>query len=355
MQGIEATFDDISFDTIREPRPALVKLIPAAVALATVSLLGISLLHKRPIAVPDIVVRLPPEPTAAPVTEDPSKLYGGLIMDPSFVAELNAVSPAESQSPQANVEAALPAPTTALPDNAPQPENVPLPPKRDGFQIGDIAPLPPPRPPEFGSTARLAPDRHPSQSNVATVPTAPAAPTDNRNIFQKLFGVGQQSGASAPVATTAPESRGAPRAPWIAFPSFFSRSAPIGGYDSYTAVYDISAHTVYLPDGTKLEAHSGLGNALDDPRYVSQRMRGPTPPNVYELALRESSFHGVQALRLKPVGDSDLFGRDGLLAHPYMLGPNGDSNGCVSIKDYEAFLRAYENGQVKRLAVVANI
>ena len=32
-----------------------------------------------------------------------------------------------------------------------------------------------------------------------------------------------------------------------------------------TAVYDISAHMVYLPDGTKLEAHSGLGSDLDDP------------------------------------------------------------------------------------------
>ena len=36
-----------------------------------------------------------------------------------------------------------------------------------------------------------------------------------------------------------------------------------------------------------------------------------------------------------------------------MLGPNGDSNGCVSVKDYDAFLRAYENGQISRLMVVA--
>ena len=71
--------------------------------------------------------------------------------------------------------------------------------------------------------------------------------------------------------------------------------------------------------------------------------------------LREGSFHGVQALRLNPIGDGDLFGRAGLLAHPFMLGPNGDSNGCVSVKDYEAFLRAYENGEIKRLVVVANL
>ena len=42
-----------------------------------------------------------------------------------------------------------------------------------------------------------------------------------------------------------------------------------------------------------------------------------------------------------------------LLAHPYMLGPNGDSNGCVSVNDWAACLHAYENGEIKRLMVVA--
>ena len=68
--------------------------------------------------------------------------------------------------------------------------------------------------------------------------------------------------------------------------------------------------------------------------------------------MRAGSFHGVQALRLTPIGEGDVYGRAGLLAHPYMLGPNGDSNGCVSVKDYYAFLRAYENGQISRLMVV---
>ena len=117
----------------------------------------------------------------------------------------------------------------------------------------------------------------------------------------------------------------------------------MAGYDQWTAVYDISARTVYLPDGTKLEAHSGYGDKLDDPRYVNEPMRGATPPHLYELEPREASFHGVQALRLKPIGEGGIFGRAGLLAHSYMLGPNGESNGCVSFKNYEAFLRAYEN------------
>jgi hypothetical protein len=42
-----------------------------------------------------------------------------------------------------------------------------------------------------------------------------------------------------------------------------------------------------------------------------------------------------------------------LLAHTYMLGPNGDSNGCVSFKDYDRFLQAYLKGEVQRLVVVA--
>jgi hypothetical protein len=127
-------------------------------------------------------------------------------------------------------------------------------------------------------------------------------------------------------------------------------------YDRQTAVYDISAHTVYLPDGTRLEAHSGLGSSLDDPRSASIRMRGVTPPHLYDLTPREALFHGVAALRLNPVGgESTIYGRAGLLAHTFMLGPNGDSNGCVSFRDYNAFLNAYRNKGVRRLAVVAHL
>jgi hypothetical protein len=127
-------------------------------------------------------------------------------------------------------------------------------------------------------------------------------------------------------------------------------------YDRSTAVYDISAKTVYLPDGTKLEAHSGLGENLDDPRSEKVRMRGVTPPHIYELKPREALFHGVPALRLNPIGGSEaIHGRDGLLAHTFMLGPNGDSNGCVSFRDYYAFLDAYKNKGIRRLAVVAHI
>jgi hypothetical protein len=127
------------------------------------------------------------------------------------------------------------------------------------------------------------------------------------------------------------------------------------GYDNLTAVYDISARTVYMPDGSKLEAHSGLGSLKDDPEHANERNVGATPPNVYDLKPRERLFHGVQALRMIPVGDNGTLGRSGLLAHSYMLGPKGDSNGCVSIKNYEQFLKAFSNGEIKHLVVVPSL
>jgi hypothetical protein len=127
------------------------------------------------------------------------------------------------------------------------------------------------------------------------------------------------------------------------------------GVDNLTAVYDISARAVYLPNGTKLEAHSGMGSLRDDPEHVYVPNAGATPPAVYDLKPREKLFHGVQALRMIPSEGSNISGRSGLLAHSFMLGPNGDSNGCVSIKDYDRFLKAYNDGEINRLVVVPSL
>ncbi len=313
---------------------------------------GIPLLQASLEAAPAVVAARSAAQFASAPAGKVSNPYG-LLVDPGFLRDSTPASLSRNSSLQASLEAALPASVAAIP----QPQDVPLPPKRDVAPIDEAAPLPPARPAELASPAQ--PDRRAPQSDDKTARSTP--PADDRNIFEKLFGLGRPSGAA--VAYAAPESRaaGGARVASLAATdrasgfSIFARSAPPPGYDKWTAVYDISARTVYLPDGTRLEAHSGLGDRLDDPRYVSERARGATPPHLYELALREELFHGVQALRLTPVGDGDLFGRAGLLAHPYMLGPNGDSNGCVSFKDYDAFLRAYQQGQVKRLAVVARL
>jgi hypothetical protein len=127
------------------------------------------------------------------------------------------------------------------------------------------------------------------------------------------------------------------------------------GYDSQTAVYDISAHAVYLPNGLTLEAHSGIGMLKDNPETVQARNAGATPPAVYDLRPREKLFHGVRALRMIPADGSDTLGRAGLLVHSFMLGPDGDSNGCVSIRDYVRFRKAYDDGEINRLVVVPTL
>jgi hypothetical protein len=195
--------------------------------------------------------------------------------------------------------------------------------------------LPLPRP-------RLRPLLRPAATESAHHDEAVAEkPPEEPSFFQKLFG----KPASFTLAYASPDVSGLGAGSAIA----------ASRYDQWTAVYDISAHVVYMPDGTRLEAHSGLGSWLDDPSHVNERMRGATPPDVYDLELRESLFHGVRALRLIPEDQQKTMGRAGLLAHSFMLGPNGDSNGCVSFRNYDAFLQAYLDHKVKRLAVVARL
>jgi hypothetical protein len=170
----------------------------------------------------------------------------------------------------------------------------------------------------------------------------PAVQADGRTLFQKLADV---LPTHLTLASLAPDG---------GLPSDGPDLTSLG-YESFTAVYDISAHVVYMPNGSKLEAHSGIGALMDDPEHVSERMVGATPPTVYDLKPRERLFHGVPALRMIPVDSRATLGRSGLLAHSYMLGPNGDSNGCVSFKNYEQFLKAFQNGEVKRLVVVPSL
>jgi hypothetical protein len=178
------------------------------------------------------------------------------------------------------------------------------------------------------------------RNSLATQGNQPAKPSIFATIFEKLFG--KRDPVKLAYAATDDAGLGV-------------GEIAAGRYDRLTAVYDISAHIVHMPDGTQLEAHSGLGSLLDDPSHVDEKMHGATPPNVYDLELREELFHGVRALRLIPQDERNVFGRAGLLAHTFMLGPNGDSNGCVSIRNYDAFLQAYLDRKIKRLAVVASL
>jgi hypothetical protein len=176
-----------------------------------------------------------------------------------------------------------------------------------------------------------------SQAYADTLPKA-----DNRSLLQKF---GDILPGKIKLASLTPDS------------GLFRQGPDLAalGYAPQTAVYDISAKAVYLPSGIALEAHSGMGGLMDDPEHVDQRMVGATPPATYELKPREKLFHGVRALRMTAVDGTTALGRVGLLTHSYMLGPRGDSNGCVSIRFYDRFLKAYDDGEINRLVVVPSL
>ncbi|MFA6265992.1 MAG: tlde1 domain-containing protein [Pseudolabrys sp.] len=206
-------------------------------------------------------------------------------------------------------------------------------------------------PPTMQTVATLEPRKTPEASPAlpsVTIPTPLARPDIKQEIKPEVASKPESKIEAMtriePKPTTMPKPSGVASIPAV-LPDSISR----------TAVYDIAGSVVFMPDGSKLEAHSGMGEKMDDPRFKTIRMRGPTPPNVYVLTERESLFHGVRAIRLNPVDRARMFGRDGMLAHTYMIGPTGQSNGCVSFKDYNKFLTAFLDGKVDKLVVVDDL
>lgn len=262
------------------------------------------------------------EPAPAPAVQAP------IVQTPAVQAPLaQAAVPPRAAAP-VRVAAAEPTPAALAPS---------------------LVPLPVARPSELRRPAVAPVPRVAARALPRTRDVFRAAMAEEPSFLEKLFGVG----AAAPRA----ESR---QALAYASPDALPQEAPRTRISAApesvagTAVYDITARTVTLPSGEVLEAHSGLGEAMDDPRYVHLRMRGSTPPGTYDLTERERLFHGVRAIRLNPVGGSRaIHGRDGLLAHTYMLRQPGASNGCVSFRDYNRFLQAFLRGEVRRLVVVA--
>jgi len=257
-------------------------------------------------------------------------------------------------SPQGVAPAPIPEPAKLAVASKPEllklaeaPKVKEMPREASKFQLAAVSPAAQPDDPPKGGVAKIRDMAERAKNAILSIASA-----DRQSMTEKLWGSGPPHNpvlayASADASATGSIGREHEPNPML------GGSPP---YDRDTAVYDITAHTVYLPDGTKLEAHSGLGSSLDDPHSARIRMRGVTPPHIYTLTPRESLFHGVAALRLNPIGGEDaIFGREGLLAHSFMLGSNGDSNGCVSFRDYNAFLSAYRNQGIRKLAVVARV
>jgi hypothetical protein len=202
------------------------------------------------------------------------------------------------------------------------------------------------KPAEIPLPAKLPHDKS-SALKTKITPEPPlklARPSRKLTIQEKLWGPVQVA-SLGPLDAIGPDGLGRDK-----------NGIPKAPYNQQTAVYVITDKKVYMPDGSVLEAHSGLGDKKDDPRFAHVRMRGVTPPHVYNLKMREALFHGVEAIRMTPIGGEEaIFGRDGILAHSYMLGPSGQSNGCVSFKDYDEFLDAFKAGKVNRIAVIATL
>ncbi len=371
-KGLSVPSGLVAFESRRLSLNISSRTLPGAGALAFGLLTAAWMLQPHRSAAPVVGEPVAAAPKSIEAPQTPGQTtsvahpYGRLLLDLRSHARITAAvqSPPVAQSPtpqlQAKLEAAV-EPQFPLPPTKPEDMQTNLAPPPS--PLDEAAPLPPRRPTDLGPIALPAPPAAPAPAPVPSRRTArqsrqaavAAAPVDNRSFLEKLFGP-QQGAAPQPagrsLAYAAPESGVQSGLTSIARSA---TSATSLRYDRYTAIYDISAHTVYLPNGTRLEAHSGLGGRLDDPRYVHEKMHGATPPNVYELTPREQLFHGVQALRLNPVGGGTVYGRAGLLAHTYMLGPNGNSNGCVSFRNYQAFLQAYQSGEIRRLAVVARL
>lgn len=206
----------------------------------------------------------------------------------------------------------------------------------------------------------------PAPAPAAPAP-APAAAIPARTVAAPI--AAGPAPASAPVPAPVPDrsaiGRSASPVPTPANPAPIAsadaspqrlQSHPAVGLEPGVAIYDISAATVYMPDGERLEAHSGMGRMVDDPRYADRHNAGPTPPNTYDLVMRRGRFHGVEALRLLPASGNNKYGRVGLLAHTYLLrGRPAESNGCVAFKNYSRFLAAFKRGEIKQLLVVPSL
>lgn len=373
--------DPYVFDDFREHRlprrgrwrRAAASVAGSAVAIAFLGVVGVQMLQAPPGADEPLLRKAEP---LGPLGPRIALRAGAELLDPNYslggkptafsleplstprLAPATTIASAQMtdlRSRVADAERPLD-PPQAAPTPVPRPLDLAM---ADPEQV--FSPLPPRRPAELapppalrGATtaqadqpaAEPAPARAARAQRAGRTSVARVEPQKEQGFFERLFGAG---GASPAMAYAPPDgglTGGGGRLSGIGPREAVS--------DRFTAVYDISAKTVYLPDGTRLEAHSGLGQFMDKPDFAHLRMRGVTPPALYDLREREALFHGVRAIRLTPI-NSAVHGRSGLLAHTYMLGPNGQSNGCVSFRDYQKFLNAYLSGQVKRLKVVASL
>ena len=284
----------------------------------------------------------------APLRVEPRHRLAQAASFPAFAGATSSLVVAAVSPPAA--EAEPDAPPVVVAAGAPDASEIVTAPQQTA--VLEAAPPPatsslaPPR--RQPTAASAAPAPRPGGLRLASVPAPDAAaPREEPSAVQRLFAAltpaARQDDVTGSISAYAPADH-------------LPRQDSLPRKDDHrTAVYDIVGRTVHMPNGERLEAHSGLGKGFDNPAFSHVRMRGPTPPQTYRLTMRERLFHGVAAIRLTPIGEETMHGRDGMLAHTYMLGPRGESNGCVSFKDYAKFLAAFRRGEVTHMIVVARL
>jgi hypothetical protein len=152
---------------------------------------------------------------------------------PTVVAAPDTQRAAPSQAEIANA-----APEVALPPQAPT-------------RVAKAVPLPASRPADFkfAQTSRVKPG-HSEMVERAKNAALAAMAAKTPSLFDRLFGKKPEPG---PVLAYAGSDGGVMSDGTAKTPAGTSED------DKLTAIYDITARTVYMPDGSKLEAHSGLG------------------------------------------------------------------------------------------------
>ena len=150
MQGIEATFDDLSFEGGDSPQRVLPKIVPGAAALALAGAVSVWALHWVSPGIPEALFsRWAPASTVTPAV---SKPFADIAIDANLLAQLKAAAPAAPSQQVASLEAApsvssapfpLPRlelfpPAPAIPPAA----SVPLPPGRDAPEVSETESFP---------------------------------------------------------------------------------------------------------------------------------------------------------------------------------------------------------------------
>ena len=204
MQGLEATFDDLSFEGGDSPQRVLPKFVPGAAAAALAGAIGVWALHWLGPISPDTIFPLWKADTAkAPAISRP---FADIAIDANVLAQLKAPAAVRAVTAQqvASLEttprvapAPMPLPSLeAFPQSSPIPAippvaSLPLPPGRDVPQIGETEsfPLPPARPPGFGApTQSTTPERQASRPEVAVA--RPDRPTRQPQRHRKTLRMG---------------------------------------------------------------------------------------------------------------------------------------------------------------------